>query len=222
MSRQVKVVAVLGHDRERVMLDEPLTLATLALIQSASPLSKMMLDGAGMAYRPASIAVYLDGVLCWSKTCNRHGSTDEFSSTGHQGDKRVDASSFTDVFPPREDTCSDDYEDCGYGEYFDERRADNRSADDLLHNDYSDPAMDWVEDVIEAAGSLRPIMQPRKPTPVRGNHAPCPIEYAGRMPCCTTPGLPYHKPGEWRRTVTHQYANGVEFCDTIDIEFLTV
>ena len=35
-------------------------------------------------------------------------------------------------------------------------------------------------------------------------------------------GLPYHKVGSWRRTLTHQYVDGVEFCDTIDIKFLPV
>jgi len=186
MSRQVKVVAVLGHDRERVLLDEPLTIDTLGLIQAASPLSRMFLDGAGMAYRPKSIKVYLDGELCWSQKCLDPGySTSVKVNTTRPHDAKIVTVPFTDAFP-------EDWD------WDDERLADNRTAAEYLHNDYS--AVDWAEDIAaelcESAGSLRPKMQPAKAAPlpsVDAKHAPYPTDYDGRRPCATTPGLPYHK-----------------------------
>ena len=48
-TRTVRVVALLPAEQEQVLLDEPLTLESLALLEPKSPLSRAFLDGAGYA-----------------------------------------------------------------------------------------------------------------------------------------------------------------------------
>ena len=152
--RRVKVVALLARQRETVLIDQPLDLDTLALLQAASPLSRMFLDGAGMEFRPKAIAVYVDGKRLWCEECPRHGATDAISTTGKADLPTVP---FTDAFPEDDDD--------------DGRLAANRAAWETMRNDYSgrDDADEWAAEVIEAAGSLRPKL---RPTPPPGPHAP--------------------------------------------------
>ena len=171
-----------------MLIDEPLTLDTLALLQPFSPLSRAFLDGAGMEFRPKGIVVYVDGKRVWTADCPHHGATDasSMSSTRKGGHADVRAVPFTDAFGD---------------EYDDERLADNRTAMEYLRNDYSgrDDAEEWAADVIEAAGSLRPKLRPSKPGPEPVvDHAPCPCPTYGKR---TTPlGLPYKPVRQVRRT----------------------
>ena len=203
-THRVKVVAIYGNPenpkhREETLIDEPLTLATLALLEPLSPLSSMLLDGAGMKYRPRGIAVFVDGKRVWSKECPHHGATDAYAT--HEGGRHIDTIPFTDAF-------GDDYDD--------ERLAANRAAWEHLRNDHdsADAADDWAADVIEAAGSLRPILRPSPAEPEStGPHAPCPCERYGDR---TTPlGLPYKPVRQVRKT-----ENGVEML--VGHEFATL
>ena len=96
-TKSVKVVAILGRQRERVLVDEPLTLDALALLQPISPLSRAFLDGAGMEYRPVGIAVYVDGKRVWSERCPHHGATDAYPD--HHNKRGIKIIPFTDAFP---------------------------------------------------------------------------------------------------------------------------
>jgi len=185
-SHSVKVVALLSGQRERVLIDEPLTLETLALLQPFSPLSRMFLDGAGMEFRPKGIAVYVDGKRVWRKDCPHHGATDCYAT--HRDGKSVHAIPFADAFGD---------------EYTDERLADHRAAAEYLRNDHSgrDDAEEWAADVIEQAGSLRPKLRPTTPEPEPEStkpHAPCPSPTYGKR---TSPfGLPYKPVRQVRKT----------------------
>ena len=186
--KRVKVVALLSREREMVLVDEPLTLDTLALLQPFSPLSRALLDGAGMEFRPKAIAVYVDGKRVWEKDCPHHGATDasSMSRTRWGGHDDVHAIPFTGAFGD---------------EYTDEQLADNRAAVEHLRNDYSDrdAADDWAAEVIEAAGSLRPKLRPAPSEPESTEpHAPCPCPTYGKR---TTPlGLPYQPVRQVRQT----------------------
>jgi len=187
-SHSVKVVALLTGQRELVLIDQPLTLDTLALLQPVSPLSRMFLDGAGMEYRPKGIVVYVDGKRVWTKDCPHHGATDASPST-QTTHATLHAIPFADAF------CDDcDYDENG-------RLARNRAAMEHLHNDYSgrDDADEWAADVIEAAGSQRPKLRPAPVEPESAKpHAPCPCPTYGKSD--TPLGLPYKPLRQVRHT----------------------
>jgi len=185
----VKVVALLSRQRQRVLLEEPLSLETLPLLQPISPLSRMFLDGAGLRYRPKGIAVYVDGKRLWRQAAQRCGATDHVSDTRKGGHDSVQALCFTDAY--------------GGDEYDDERLAANRAAWELLHNDpdQTNWAEDTAADLIEAAGSLRPKLSvpPRAPLP-EADHSPYPC------PVCRST-TPTSNPSEWDSEWTTEYAN---------------
>jgi len=181
--QRVKVVALLTRQREQVLIDEALTLDTLALLQPVSPLSRAFLEGAGMPSIPKGIAVYVDGKRLWVRDCPHWGATDLASATRKTD---LQAIPFTDAF-------GDDYDD--------ERLAENRAAAEFVRNDQSDrdDADEWVADVLEQAGSQRPKLRPTPPElePVV-EHAPCPCPTYGKR---TTPlGLPYRPVRQVRKT----------------------
>jgi len=215
-TRTVKVVALLSAEPDGPtvdLIDQPLTLETLPLLQPVSPLSRMLLDGAGMEWRPKAIAVFVDGKRVWTKECHERGPTDFVRAdrrTNHRED--IPVVTFTDAFDaPADGTLSlDDYD------YWDERLADARTVSELLRNDYQDrdDAENWAADVCEAAGSQRPILQPSPPEPESTEpHAPCPCPTPGK--CDVTLGLPYHAAGSWR--LTHTDNAGPHAHD--DVEF---
>ena len=182
----VKVVALLPRQRERVLLEEPLTLATLALLQPVSPLSRMMLDGAGLPYRPKAIAVYVDGKLLWKQLAQRFGATDRVSSTAKAALQTI---CFTDAYGT---------------EYDDERLADNRLAWELLHTDPDQAHWpeDTAADLIDDAAWLRPSGRPhpdQAPLP-EADHSPYPC------PVANPSKAPGHKPPEWDNEWTAEYA----------------
>ena len=207
MSKVIKVIAE-RVSSERVLLEEELTEGTLALLQKQSPLSRAFLDGAGLPYRPKSVAVFVDDQLLWRVRCPRRGSTDD--AIGKPTECYPEVMTFTDA----------------YGEgYTDERAASNRAAWQDMRNEHEDWAEEVASDLVELAGSLRPIRRPVAPKQVAPkSHAPYPSPRYGDTD--VTLGLPYTPSGSWRRVRCLNSGPGVAFHDVRgtwlrqDIEFL--
>ena len=148
--RQVRIVAEFFNKRKHVS-EFDLTLDTLALLTPSSPLSRMFLDGAGEEYVPLAIAVYVDGKLVWRKRCHDSGST-ALCCVTHRS-KRIRTVSLSG------ERVSAKVERMLRNRAYAQYRADRKAAVAVSHAE----AEDFVADVLEAAGSLRPKLAPAKP-----------------------------------------------------------
>jgi hypothetical protein len=179
-----------------------LTLDTLALLQKSSPLSRMIVDGAGLPYRPREVTVVVDGVKAWTAKCGKGGTTD--NSSADRKHAQVPMITVGDL--------------TALGMEGGEARAairklrkleritDNRAVAEYrehrheLGGEGHGWANDVAEDLLEAAGrpSFGPPRPPRKPEAepalYAGEAYPCP------EPCVakgTVLGLPYRQPGSY-------------------------
>lgn len=151
MARTIRVVATLSRDRERVLMEQPLDIEGLALLQPKSPLSRALLNGCGMEFYPRSIAVFLDGEMVWRQRSVSRGATAEIALTRPETET-VHCKPFADVF-------SADHV------YENEKLASNRAAYEALRN--PDPTASDGGSVAEVEGEviLRLAATPPRPTP---------------------------------------------------------
>jgi len=199
----VKVSIRGSRKQETPLLEGPLTEDTLALLAPHTPLSKAILDGAGLPYRPREVAVYIDGELAWRKRCPIRGATDLVSSGRHG----FETFAFTDAFPQ--------------AEYTDELAASNRAAWESWRGraasveELADSFLDEVDaDKPELALVPRAKPSPRALPPAK--REPCPCESPGLRGWGML-GLPYRPAGSWRRVRCSRGGPGVEY----DFEFPT-
>jgi len=167
--KTIRVDALLPQERTRTLLEEELTLSSLPLLTPLAPLSRMILNGAGMEYRPKGIAVYLEGELVWEAQCHEKGPTDYVRAdrrTNHRPD--VPTVTFTRAFGKGAD-------------WDDESIADQRAAWEHLRNTTADDH-EWADDtaaeLLEAAAWLRPALEPTKPADRPADDTdpcPCPV-----------------------------------------------
>ena len=111
----------------------------------------MLLAGAGLPHIPRAIAVYVDGKLAWRKRCPKQGATAVIPASGHQGDARIRTISLDG------ERVSAKVERMLRNRAYAQYRADRRGATAVAYTE----AEDYVADVLEAAGSLRPKLAPR-------------------------------------------------------------
>ena len=180
-----------GAERERVLVEEPLTVENLeSWLQPTSPLSRAVRDGAGFEYRPNGVRCYVgsdsDGWrLAWERKCSQQKTdTDE----PHVGHAVIHCTPFTDAFPEGEDG-DDDFEDA--------RQAAIKAAYDAIHQHNSaayedrEAAEDWVADVCELAGSQKPKLRPTpKPAESTAPVVPYPCPSTGYKCGTNELGLP--------------------------------
>ena len=184
--RQVRIVAEFSSKRKHES-EFDLTLDTLALLTPNSPLSRMFLDGAGEEFMPKAIAVYVDGKLVWRKRCPKSGDTAVIPTSGHQGDKRIRTISLDG------ERVSAKVERMLRNRAYAQYRSERRAAVVVSH----EAAEDFVADVLEAAGSLRPKLAPR-PAEVEPavDHGPYPLPVYGAP--ATPDGYNYRPSCEYR------------------------
>ena len=147
----VQVVCRISRNRERVLLEGPLTAENLSLITPNSPLSRLLRDGAGQRWVPTALLVFVDGRLAWERSCCTGVDT---------GLRSANHSALEEAIPFS--VLSHEAEN-GDREWLAERIASNRLVDSLGRNDYD--KREWAEAavaaLIESAGSLRPLLAPQ-------------------------------------------------------------
>lgn len=78
--RMVKVEAVSARGKRVVLAEYPIVgVEDLAILTPASPLSRMLCEGAGLEWVPRRIIVSVDGTVLWERRCVLGGATAKVS-----------------------------------------------------------------------------------------------------------------------------------------------